>query len=99
MFTNDTPCELQRKNFPCLCGSGCFLCAAVGEKQRDFQDIPAEYRNLLVKIVKNIRYQSRNELFDYTQPDPKEYSHLIRLEQYLLPLKKELGKQESRAGT
>ena len=90
MFTNDTLANCKEKTSLVFADQDGFLCAAVGEKQRDFQDIPAEYRNLLLKIVKNIRYQSRNELFDYTQPDPKEYSHLIRLEQYLLPLKKEL---------
>lgn len=90
VFTNDTLANCKEKTSLVFADQDGFLCAAVGEKQRDFQDIPAEYRNLLLKIVKNIRYQSRNELFDYTQPNPKEYSHLIRLEQYLLPLKKEL---------
>lgn len=66
------------------------LCAAIGEKLKTFQDIPVEYRNLILKVVKNIQYKSRNEIFDCTQPDPKQYPHLARMDQYVTPLKKEL---------
>lgn len=90
VFTEDNLLYCREKTSLIFAAQEGFLCASIGEKQKNLQDIPSEYRNLLLKIVKNIRYKSQNEIFDYTQPDPKQYIHLVQTEQYLTPLKKEL---------
>lgn len=90
IFTEGSLTGCREKSFRLVQKDPLFLCVSIGERQKTPSSIPSEYRNLLLKIVKNERYKGKKEIFDYTQPDPLGYSHLEEAQKYLTPLKKEL---------
>lgn len=90
IFTMDVLMECREKALCVRTGEKDFLCISIGERKESFHEIPMEYRSQLLKIVKNARYTKKQEIFDYTQPDPSQYEKLARADRYLDSLKKEL---------